>query len=100
MPKIIPEPYVIESKTVRHTHKGMQKDGETIIWIKFDSPIANFKYAVKQITRLIAHTHISYTIYRRMQGSEHKQILFRAKWVNDGMPHIEYTMLGKEWLKL
>jgi len=100
MPKSTPKTYIIESKTVRHSHKGMQKDGETIVWIKFDSPIANFRYAVKQITRLIAHTHVSYTIYRRLEGSEHKQILFKAKWVNDGMPHIEYTELGTSLLNL
>jgi hypothetical protein len=94
----MPKPYIIESKTVRHSHRGMQKDGETILWAKFDSPIANFRYAVKQITRLIAHTHASYTIYRRLEGSEHKQVLFRAKWISNGMPHIEYTELGKEWL--
>lgn len=99
----MPKTYAIESKTVRHSHKGTKRDGETIVWIKFDSPIANFRYAVKQISRLIAHTHVSYTIYRRLvanrQASEHKQILFKARWVSNGMPHIEYTELGKEWLQ-
>ena len=103
--------YLIESKAIIETDergkrfpRGQVKWGRFVRWQNYNSPQSNFKDAVRQVTRDLHKNHTGYVIYRRvvLNGllTNDLKPLYKAKWGHDNQPFIQYTALGKRWLKM
>ncbi len=103
--------YLIEFRAILETDErgkrfshGAIKYGRFVRWQKFDNPKTNFRDAVRQITRDLTQNHRGYIIYRRvvLNGllTNDLKPLYKAKWGHDNQPFMQYTALGKRWLKM